>query len=149
MFGFIIGTACLIGIGFVVARGRRKGRWRRHRFSPVHSLLEHIDASPAQERSIIAVIDTLRDRAREARRDLRRSLENISNAMRAPSFDRNALESTIAGHVETIRAVENEAADALGKIYDLLDERQRSRLADAIESGGRGLFYGYGHHRHC
>ncbi len=94
MFGFVLGTACLIGLVWVVRGPRRLGSrygWDSRRARDegerrgfggrafVRWLFERLDTTPGQERVIRAAVDDLMDSAHAARRDLDDSPELLSD----------------------------------------------------------------------
>ncbi|MCX5742583.1 MAG: Spy/CpxP family protein refolding chaperone [Proteobacteria bacterium] len=120
------------------------GGWRRHL---VHRMLGHIDASPAQERAIIAELEKLQERARDTRFSMRDARTDLAAAMRGPLLDDAAL-GAVLGRVDAgTQAMRGAALDALRNIHALLDDTQRAQLADLLDRGWHGGFRGP-HHRH-
>jgi len=89
---------------------------RRHRRARMmlHGLFMRIDASPAQERAIIAEIEQLQER-----------LHGIKTGLRDARGD---------------------LAAALRGIHGVLDDRQRSQVADLLDQRG-GWWHGFGPYR--
>jgi hypothetical protein len=62
--------------------------------------------------------------------------------MRSDAFDAEVMGDSFSRQDERIREIREGLVGALAKIHDVLDERQRRRLADMVESmdrfGGRG-----------
>lgn len=152
MFGFLFGTACLLGLTATVARGhhhhhhcghgghRHGFRGRRGRLFLNH-LLDRLDTTPGQEKVIREAVDTLFDELHEARREFRGTRGDIANAIRAEVLDRAGLEAIFGRHDQVIDRVRHSALDAFAKVHETLDQRQRKILADIVESGpfGRGF----------
>jgi Spy/CpxP family protein refolding chaperone len=163
MFGFLVGTACLIGLFSVVRHGRRFGHcghvgygggyegfrrgWGRHgqhdwgwrgdsgRPFFLRSIFERLDTTPGQEKAILAALDELKETARAAKGEMRGARSELAQAMRTESFDEVALGGATArveGVVDTARKA---GIAAFAKIHQALDDRQRQKLADIIESG--------------
>jgi hypothetical protein len=149
MFGFLFGTACLIGLVVVVARGRR--RW--HHFhargrSPLYSALARLDATPGQEKAITQVVEEFWETARKGRAALKSTREAAAKAVRGPRFDDSSLRGAFLEQDQALSEIREAAIAAGGKIHELCDERQRKLLAELIESGpGYGYHHGY-HHGH-
>jgi uncharacterized membrane protein len=102
----------------------------------LHAALERIDASPAQERFIIAELDKLQDRVHGAKANLRETRGDLGAAMRGPVLDDAAL-GAVLGRVDGATAeVRAAAIDALRNIHGVLDEKQRAMLADLLDRGG-------------
>lgn len=183
MFGFLIGTACLIGLVKVLrggcgygggygacggygsrarwgggscgyggggyggpwqGRGRWGGGWQGHDehgyggFGQgffLRALLEQLDATPAQEKVIVAAVHEIRDEARKNREELKKTRADIAKAMRGASFDEVLFGELFARHDAVMEHMRKTAMGALGKVHEALDEKQRARLADIIENG--------------
>ena len=154
MFGFLFGTACLLGLTATVARhnhgwrhchgdGRGRGRGvggRRGRFVLNH-LLDRLYTTPGQEKVIREAVDTLMDDFHEARREFRGTRADIAQVIRSESLDRAGVEAIFDRHDTVIDKVRGNALDAFSKVHETLDQRQRKILAEIVESGpfGRGF----------
>ena len=146
MFGFLFGTACLLGLTATVARHHHHDRHgcrgrdgsgfrsRRARFV-LHRVLDHLDTTPAQEKVIREAFDGLLDDLHEARSELRGTRPDVARAISGETLDRGALEGLFERHDVVIDRVRRNALDAFGKVHETLDERQRKILAELIESG--------------
>lgn len=149
MFGFLFGTACLIGLVVVLKRGRhgRFGYHGRHRgYGPrgaLNALLARLDTAPGQEKVIVAAVDELFDRARDSGRELRDTRRDIAQAVRGERVDEARLTEVFGRHDAAIDKLRAGSVEALRKVHEALDERQRKILGDLIDSGG---LYGYGWH---
>jgi Spy/CpxP family protein refolding chaperone len=174
MLGFIIGTACLIGLVKVLRRGRhgygggcggggcgggrfrggyrdheggghrdheggsRRGGWGGWGGGPgffLRSIIEQLDATPEQEKVILAAFREVRDEAVKHREEARRSRSDLAKAMRSPGFDEVLLGDLFARHDTAIEAMRRAVMGALAKVHVVLDEKQRDHLADLIENG--------------
>lgn len=161
MLGFVLGTACLIGLVMVLKRGRHAccarwdaeprgfgrrgfgrrgfgGRGFRRRFF-LSFLFDRLDTTPAQEKAIAAAFDELRAAADAQRGEIRSTRADVAAAMRSPSFDETRLGELFARHDTVIEAMRKASVGALGKVHAVLDDRQRERLADLIEIGPAAL----------
>jgi uncharacterized membrane protein len=97
------------------------------------SVLERLDATPAQEKAIMAALHELWGTARELRGTVRASRREVAQALRSPSFDAAAVaESTFDAATGQFRGA---VLNAVAKIHAVLDERQRNVLGDLIEEG--------------
>jgi hypothetical protein len=118
-------------------RSHREGRWGRKR-RLVDSILGRLDVSPAQEKAILAAIDELEDKTKELRgigRDVR---ADVARAIRGPMLDDVALEGATARIDDATLKLRAAARAAIAKIHEVLDDRQRTMLADMIDSNWRG-----------
>lgn len=110
----------------------------RHGTWVTHALLSRIDASPAQERAIIAELEKLEDRVHGAKAGLRDARGDFAAAMRGPALDDAALGGAL-GRVDAAGSeVRTALIDAVRAIHGLLDNSQRAKVADMIDHGGGG-----------
>jgi hypothetical protein len=146
MFGFIFGSACVVGLAVMAARGRRH-RFHRHggfRRWGFYSVFERLETTPAQEKAILGVIDSLRDKARTFASDVRGARKDVASALRGDSFDERGFAAIFDGHLGAVEALRDEVAKAAAVIHETLTDNQRRRLAEILESGPR-WGHGYGH----
>jgi hypothetical protein len=122
--------------------GGRHGRKRMM----LHALLGRIDASPAQERAIIGEVEKLQDRVRAAKAGLQDTRGDLAAALRGPVLDDAAL-GAVLGRVDVATGEARSAVvDALRNIHGVLDDKQRSLIADMVDRGG-GWWRGFGPYR--
>ena len=143
-------------LGFIAARkARRCSRgywghgWHHHNHfgwggrgrHGLYYALSRLDASPAQERAIIAEIDKLKERLWAARANLKEGRGDLAAALRGPTLDDAAL-GAVLGRVDGATAEARAAVvDALRNIHAVLDDKQREQLAEILDRGwwrGRG-----------
>jgi len=145
MFGFLFGTACLLGLTATFARrhhdrgcyGGHRGRGFRHgggRFI-LNRLLERLDTTPGQEKVIREAVDTLMEDVHEARSELYGTRADVAQAIRGETLDRGAIDGVFERHDLVIERVRQNALDSFSKVHETLDERQRKILAELIEAG--------------
>ena|SRR5688572_12139338 len=125
------------------------GRWHGHgayghHGSPgarrwmLHAALARLDASPAQERAIIAELEKLEERVHTARRGLKDARGDLGAAVRSSVLDDAAL-GAVMGRVDaTTGEIRAAAVEALRNVHALLDDGQRAQLADLLDRGGTG-----------
>lgn len=169
MFGFFIGTACLIGLLVTLARGRagscgwggggcsswsRRSRWEEgHGDGPryehrggrwfLRGLFERLDTSPGQEKVILDAVNEVREAGSSARGEVNKTRADVAKAVRAASFDETLIGETFARHDSEMEAMRKAIVGAMAKIHAVLDDKQREKLAEIIESG-RPFFGGFG-----
>jgi Spy/CpxP family protein refolding chaperone len=119
--------------GFDPREGGRGGIFMR-------GALEPLDLTPAQERAVHAAVDELKDAARGLRGELKQSRKDIAQAFRKASFDEVVMGELYARHDTAIETLRKAFVGTAARIHDALDEKQRARLADMIESGPRAFF---------
>ena len=147
MFGFFFGTACLIGFAYMFRRGRHHGpHWGARRYG-MRRLFSRLRTTPEQEATLSGVIDDLFDRAAELRRDADRARADAAAALRSDAFDRSAFEAALSEVVTSLEQFKLDVVDAFGRVYEALDERQRSTLASVLEKGHRGHWRDHGPYR--
>jgi Spy/CpxP family protein refolding chaperone len=136
--GFDHGFGHGFGRGFGRGFGDGDGPWghgfRRRGRGVLFSVLERLDATPAQEKAIMGAIDDLRDTAADLRSTLRGARQDLAAAIRAPSFDASAVAQSTAFDQIADRFTAA-VATTLARIHEVLDERQRKMLGELIESG--------------
>jgi len=151
MFGFLFGTACLLGLTATMARGRhghhhchdrgeRGFRFGRGRFF-LNRLLDRLDTTPGQEKVIREAVDTVFEELHSAKREFRGTRGDIASAIRDEDLNRAAVEEVFHRHDRVIGHVREVALSEFAKVHETLDDRQRKILADILESGpfGRGF----------
>lgn len=117
-----------------------RGHWGHRRWM-MHAALARIDASPAQERAIIAEAEKLHERLHGAKRNVKESRGDLAAAIRNSVLDEAAL-GAVLGRVDASTAEARTAViEALRNIHAVLDDGQRARLADMLDHGGGGAFW--------
>ncbi len=138
MFGFILGTACLIGFISVWRHGPR------HRFgrSGPWWLLRKLDTSPAQERVIRNAVNSIKEEARGFARGGKSSRRELAQLLRAPDYDKDRVRDWFTARERELGQVTETALGALAEVHEVLDDQQRDKLAALVERGprfGRGF----------
>jgi hypothetical protein len=105
----------------------------------LRGLFRRLETTPGQEKVIAQAIDEVRDAARQARGEVRAARADIAKAMRSPAFDEVLFGEMFARHDTAMETMRKATVGALAKVHDALDEKQRARLADLIESGPGGF----------
>jgi hypothetical protein len=148
MFGFVIGTICLVLLIGVLRRRWYPGsygyghRWRGH--GPrafLWRLLRRIDATPAQEKVFRDEADGFWEAAGGLREGLKASRRDLALAMRDEELDKQKLAAMFRKQDEMLGGLRERLSASLGRVHATLDSRQRSQLADLLERGG--------HSAHC
>jgi len=153
MLGFIIGTVCLIGLIKVLRRGRG---WYGHRwgygphgggygYGPMgggggsrwflRGLFHRLETTPGQEKAIVAAIDELRENRRVIREELEQSRGDVARVVAGGLVEDNSLEDTFARQDRLLAQLRVSFVEAMKKITEVLDERQRKQIADMLAGG--------------
>jgi hypothetical protein len=146
MFGFLFGTACLLGLTATFAKSRHEERHcsgghrgrgfrsGRGRFV-LNRVLDRLDTTPGQEKVIREAVETVIEDVHEARDEFRGTRADVAQAIRGEALDRAAIDGVFQRHDRVIARVRQNALDSFGKVHETLDERQRKILAELIEAG--------------
>ncbi len=122
------------GWGAAGGRWSERGRWGRDFI--LQSLFESLETTPGQEKVFLSAAEEFRQAREKLREELDRSRREIAQALRSEQFNPASIREIFARHDLLIAELRNAALDSLSKIDEALDDRQRKRLADLIESGG-------------
>jgi hypothetical protein len=156
MFGFIIGTVCLIALLKVVRRtygygwgprwggcGAEYGGSHRFGFGPgfgrrwmLRQLFERLQTTPGQERVIVQAIDRLAQNRGLVREEFTQTRADIARAIEMGLVDDATMEETFARHDRLQAQLRVAAVDALKTATEALDEHQRKILAGFLSRGG-------------
>lgn len=118
-------------------RHHHHGRRGRRRWFMFHTL-ERLDASPAQERALVAELDQLESRLRTARGNLTALRPSLAEAMQAEHLDATAAAGLEAGVDAAIADARAALFDSLRAIHGLLDPKQRATVAAMLGGAARG-----------
>lgn len=153
MFGFLFGAACLVGVALLVRHGRHHhhpGHYRRHfgMRSALYAIFARLDATPAQEKAILAAAEELEGTLKNARGTLRKTREAAAKAVGGDRFDEAPLAEAFTAQDTAFAEIRSAVQVAGRKIHEVLDERQRKTFAEIVESPpgwfghSHGRFYG-------
>lgn len=146
MFGFLFGTACLIGLIAMIRRGGH-GRWRhgyhRHGFGRrgiLNRLFSRLETSPSQEKLIVGAVEEVELAVRGLRPELDATRADIARVLTEEQFDEERLGAVFARHDDAVRQIQRAIAGALAKVHGALDHHQRAELATLVEQRMFGRF---------
>jgi Spy/CpxP family protein refolding chaperone len=159
MFGFFVGTLCLVGFFGVL----RRRHWRYHGFYGrgfhrhgwhgggcgggrfghhgngggwvMYRAFQELDTSPGQEKAIRSALGELRESLSELRPELRALRSQVAKSLSAEQFDAPELEASLERQAAAAGRIGPVFASVLGRIHEALDPDQRRRLARLVESG--------------
>lgn len=161
MIGFLIGTACLIGLIKTLRHGYGchggyshgchgmsrcgGGRWNHHGGRTwgggdpqrwfLRGLFERLDTTPGQEKVILQAAEQLRAQMRTGREALHDTGAHAARAFRGERFDEAAMADAFTKQDAALESTQKALFEALAKVHEVLDERQRRELADLMERG--------------
>jgi Spy/CpxP family protein refolding chaperone len=163
MFGFIMGTVCLLALaatlrhhyGYAwscghggmyerVGRGPFGGRQQRQRWM-LRRVFEQLDTTPGQEKVIVKHVDGWLDQAATGRRELADVRRQVAQALSADVLDEATLSAALQRVDDMLAKAKLDLAQALTEIHASLDPQQRRDLADLLSYGPRGR-RDYGRH---
>jgi hypothetical protein len=104
----------------------------------VRRILEHVRATPAQERVVGAAVEEFRDEMKKhTGGEGRRTRKEIVDALRRSTFDGVLLGEQFARHDTILENGRKAFVGLVAKVHDALEPEQRERLADLLEQGPR------------
>jgi hypothetical protein len=166
MFGFIVGTVCLIALVKVLRRShgwgggccgyggydrydgwRGQGGWGGGGFGRggmragmhrwvLRGLFERLHTMPGQERAILTALDRLAESRAMLFSELKETRADVARAIESGLVDDATLEETFARHDRALAQLRVSIVEALKTSTEALDERQRRELASIIARGG-------------
>jgi len=95
----------------------------------IHKALQKVDASPAQEQQIMAIVDGLFAKHRAMAAVHGEMHQRLLVALMGPTVDRAAIEAVRQGAVTRIDQGSKDLAKAVGDIAEILTPAQRQQLA--------------------
>jgi hypothetical protein len=100
----------------------------------VASLRERLHATPAQERAFAIAVTKLRAATEDLNDKIDETRNHVAQALRGDSFDDSSFDSACQQVEEAALHIRAATREALGNVHTVLDRRQRSMLANLIES---------------
>jgi hypothetical protein len=152
MLGFVVGAVCAVALFRAVHRARRfharYGCGEHGYYGPgaarfsgrrwvLRSLFERLETTPGQEKAIVSALDELTENRRVVRDEWSQTRADLARALRGGIIDDSTLEDTFARHDRLVAQLRVSFVEALKKVAEVLDERQRKLLADRVEGGAR------------
>ena len=145
MFGWIIGSVCLVALVATVKRHR----YRRYGYPGVHygprrglrgrgimrGLFYQLETTPGQENAIVAALDEAFARLRNLKGDLHGTRRELGALIGSDTLDRAALEALIARQRTQLDTASSELVCTLERIHEVLDDSQRRELGALIAEG--------------
>ena len=167
MFGFIIGTACLIGL-VKVARGGcgggQGGHWGHGQWGRgsrggwgggpqswmLRGLSYRIGATPGQEKVIGEAFENLRNTFSKIHEEKEKARKDVATAFKGEQFDHEPMKAAFTRHDQILEELQRTILVELSKVHEALNPEQRKQVAELFESGFGGHGYGrWGGHGRC
>ena len=163
MFGFIVGTACLIGLIKVVRGGCGyggwgHGRWGRHGWGGwgghrggwgqswmLRGLFSRLDATPGQEKVIGEAVDNIRSAFSKLGDEKEKTRRDVATAFKGAQFDHEPMKQAFTRQDAAMEEIQRTILVELSKVHEALNERQRKEVAELLEHGFGWGRHGYGH----
>jgi len=102
----------------------------------LRGLFERLGTTPGQEKAILEAIEEVRSNRKDLRDEAGASRADIARILEGGLVDDAALEETFARQDRALARMRVSFTEALKKIAEALDERQRKELAGWIAGGG-------------
>jgi hypothetical protein len=104
----------------------------------IRAVLARVNATPAQQRAIGEAVDVFRDDIKKlGGGELKRSRQELSDALRRPSFDAVVMGEQFARHDSIIEGSRKAFVGLVARVHDALEPEQRQTLAKLVERGPR------------
>jgi Spy/CpxP family protein refolding chaperone len=145
MFGFVIGTLCLVALIKVVKHGHYGHHgWHGggHRRWMLRRLFYRLDTTPGQEKVIEEAFDELHAKREKLWGELRQTKSDLSGAFRGETFDEAKLRTAFERHDALLEELRTAGVEAAKKVHEALRPEQRREVAELIEYGAHGGGYG-------
>jgi hypothetical protein len=169
MLGILVGSLCLAGFikathhryygyggggcggghrgfrGYGAGRSEARGRWGAGSRSAgqafwLHAISERLDATPAQEKVLLAAFEELRTLGKSSREAMKGARTEVAQAFRSPVFSEEAVGQATARIEGIMEDARKTGIGIFAKVHEALDERQRDILAGLLENGLHGLY---------
>lgn len=116
--------------------GSYGGRWRRrYRRRMLYWIFERLETTPGQERVIREELERVFEQAHTTRQAMRGMGSELGAALRAESLDeKGAFAALAAAEGDSLAKMRETLAQALSRIHEVLDSRQRVILAELLET---------------
>ena len=174
MVGMLIGTGCLIALFGTLRRhryahhghgygfGMDPGGWHRYGYEPsfeprrgargrlLYGLFRRLDATPGQEKALIALAEGVAQHVRDSRKELHAVRRELAAALAGDVLDPVVLDAAFAHGGELFARMSDQLKHALAQAHEVLDSEQRKLLAEWLADGSFSpRMYGlHGAHRH-
>ncbi len=113
------------------------GHPRRMRFGGgiLRSLFDRVETTPTQEQAIKDAVDGFRTEMKALRGEGKRTREDLAAAFTNASYDEVLLGELFARHDTSIETARKAFVGLTAKIHEVLDEKQRERVATLLRRG--------------
>jgi heavy-metal resistance protein len=159
MFGFIFGTACLIGLVKLARRGGcgggygyygGHGHWGRGfrgggpQSWMLRGLSYRIGATPGQEKVIAEAFENIRTAFSKIHDEKDKARRDVATAFKQETFDHGPMKDAFTRADGILEEIQRTILVELSKVHEALNPEQRKQVADLLENGFGG---GWGRHQ--
>lgn len=147
MFGFVVGTLCLIALIKVVKHhhhghhGWGGGRTARRRWH-LRWAFRRLATTPAQEKVILEAADHLDAQREKLFDELRAAKSDLAEALKGASFDEARFRAAFERQQTVLTQLQDAVLESAKKVHEVLQPDQRKTIADALEYGPRAMHGG-------
>jgi Spy/CpxP family protein refolding chaperone len=133
MFGFFVGTLCLIALVRVLKFGGRGRRWNGRKWM-LHRLFSRLDTTVGQEKVLSKSVEALTRLMDEARHAMELARERTAAILRRETFDTDSLGEAFAKQIEILENFQKTLREELKSIHEALSPDQRQHLSSLLEN---------------
>lgn len=159
MFGFIFGTACLIGLVKLARRGGcgggyygGHGHWGRGfrggggpQSWMLRGLSYRIGATPGQEKVIGEAFENIRNAFSKIHDEKDKARRDVATAFKQETFDHGPMKDAFTRADGILEEIQRTILVELSKVHEALNPEQRKQVADLLENGFGGGWRHQGH----
>jgi len=138
VLGTLVALFVLRGLLFLGWRRRWRGfGHRRGRGWMLRRLAARLDATPEQERLLLAEVESIRAALAGLRQGFSTSRGELADVLAGEAVDEGALDALFERELARAGEVKRAASQGFARVHAALDARQRRILAELVRSGPR------------
>ena len=125
--GFLVAACSAAGLLFLARH--------RHGYHGMRHFFRRLDTSPGQEKVMRNAWSQMREAGKQMRDRAKATRPELSRLIRGEQLSQAELSAFIQTRLSEISEGSPALVDALSQVHEVLDDRQRSLLADLVEQG--------------
>jgi len=102
---------------------------------PLRYLSHHLDLDDSQTRKVASVLNRLKTEQEQATLDQKRTVQALADLMIGEEPHSEELKVALTPRMESAKRMQDEVIHAYRSLHAVLDDDQRGRLADLLNSG--------------